>query len=120
MQYIKRGYKFHNVYDPYGSFMKNTKVSFSYLDLPIFLEYRVSDVCFIEGGGYLGCQMDRNLYFEDQKYSERHLGQKEIFDAGLIGGIKLNGKEYLWNCNTSMVLHRALKKLMGLLLEEFL
>ena len=113
MQYIKRGYKFHNVYDPYGSFMKNTKVSFSYLDLPIFLEYRVSDVCFIEGGGYLGCQMDRNLYFEDQKYSERHLGQKEFFDAGLIGGIKLKWQRIFVELQYQHGLTQAFKKVDG-------
>lgn len=117
IQYIKRGYKFHDVYDPYGSFMKNTKVSFSYLDLPIFLEYRVSDVCFIEGGGYLGCQMDRNLYFEDQKYSERHLGQKEIFDAGLIGGIKLKWQRIFVELQYQHGLTQAFKKVDGFALR---
>ncbi len=111
--YIKRGYKFHNVYEPYGSSMKNMKVSFSYLNLPIFLEYKVSDVCFIEGGGYLGCQMDRNVYFNDQKYSEENFGRKEIFDAGLIGGIKLKWQRIFVELQYQHGLTQAFKKVDG-------
>lgn len=113
MLYIKRGYKFHNVYEPYGGSMRNMKVSFSYLDLPIFLEYRVSDVFFIEGGGYLGCQMGRNVYFDDQKYSEGILGQKEIFDAGLTGGIKLKWQRIFVELQYQHGLTQAFKKVDG-------
>jgi hypothetical protein len=93
--------------------MKNMKVSFSYLNLPIFLEYKVSDVCFIEGGGYLGCQIDRNVYFNDQKYSEENFGRKEIFDAGLIGGIKLKWQRIFVELQYQHGLTQAFKKVDG-------
>ncbi len=72
---------------------KDLKVSFSYIDIPVMFEYKVLPFASILGGGYFGIQASRSLYYSGDKQDDTMMGKKQLFDFGLLAGIRLHYKK---------------------------
>lgn len=84
-----RGYEVDNgVYDEVSSTYKDCKVRFKYIDIPILLEYNINHYVSLEIGPYVGVQILRKLYYDNEEQNKNLLGKKQSFDMGLLAGIK--------------------------------
>lgn len=90
--YSKRGYKMDNSVVVDGEW-KDLKVAFSYIDIPVMFEYKVFPFASIVGGGYWGIQAGRSLYYSGEKQSDTMMGKKQLFDFGLLAGVRLHYKD---------------------------
>jgi hypothetical protein len=85
--YSTRGYEIsEGVLDE--GILKNVKVKFEYLDIPFFIEYNTSPFLSIYAGPFFGLQIKRKLYYNDLRQDGSVFGEKQIFDSGVILGIK--------------------------------
>lgn len=68
--------------------LKDVKVKFQYIDIPILLEYRISSFFSIEAGPFVGLQLKRELYYNQERMNDNLFGKRQIFDSGVLIGIR--------------------------------
>lgn len=85
--FSKRGYSYDNAVVSEGK-LKEIKVVFNYVDLPVMYELKVLPFFTILGGGYIGIQGGRSVYYSGVKQSNGMLGKKQVFDYGLLAGMR--------------------------------
>lgn len=84
-----RGYVIDKgIYDTANLTYKDCKVTFKYIDIPVLLETDVNNFLSIEFGPYIGMQVGRNLFYDNEKQDKDLLGKKQFFDMGFLAGIK--------------------------------
>lgn len=89
--FSKRGYAVDNSVMIDGEW-KNLKAAFSYIDMPVMYEYKVFPFASVLGGAYFGVQAGRSLYYSDERQDDNLMGEKQLFDCGLLVGIRLYHK----------------------------
>lgn len=85
--YSTRGYNSKkSVYIHQDSNIRDLKVVFQYIDIPLMFKYSFFKRLYLHVGPQLGFQLNRKSYYDNEKQSSAILGKKQRIDLGIIVG----------------------------------
>lgn len=85
--YSTRGYNSkESVYTLYDNSIKDLKVVFQYIDIPLMLKYRLFQGFYLHIGPQLGIQLSRTPFYDNRKQDSVIFGEKQNVDLGIIIG----------------------------------
>ncbi|MCQ4913625.1 PorT family protein [Bacteroides nordii] len=85
--YSTRGYNAkESVYVPADNSIKDLKVVFQHIDIPLIFKYSLSRGLYLHIGPQLGFQFNRTAFYDNKKQNSIIFGVKQNVDLGMIIG----------------------------------